>query len=309
MPYKYNLESCPKSSTWLSNGGRCGWAHECSYCSEDPDNKNKNKEKTMEKIHLLLIDPQRDFCDPTGSLYVGGADEDMKRLSEMIKRMGKDLSDISVTLDQHHKMDISHPIWWKNSEGKNPDPSTIITSSNIEEGIWTPTISSLRSIMLQYAKELERKGRYPLCIWPEHCLHGTSGATITDCINESLNEWILKTKNNINFINKGLNPFVEHYSAIKAEVEDLSDPTTQLNTRLIRALKEADLILLAGEALSHCLANTVRDLSNEFTKDHIKKIVLLTDASSSVAGYESLGEDFIEELTAKGMQLAKTTDF
>jgi nicotinamidase/pyrazinamidase len=313
MSYKYNLESCPKSSTWFSNGGRCGWAHECSDCSEDPDNKNKRKNikgKKMEKIELLLIDPQRDFCDPTGSLYVGGADEDMKRVSQMIKRMGKGLSDIHTTLDQHHKMDVAHPLWWKNSEGKNPDPFTIITASDVEEGIWTPSVSALRPRMLEYTRELERKGRYPLCVWVEHCLIATYGATIMDSINESLSEWILATKNIVNFVAKGSNPFTEHYSGVQAEVVDPSDPTTQLNVKLIQALEEADLILLAGEALGHCLANTARDISDNFSSEnYIKKMVLLTDGSSSVAGFENLGEDFIKELTAKGMQLAKTTDF
>jgi nicotinamidase-related amidase len=42
----------------------------------------------MKKLHLLIIDPQRDFCDPNGTLAVPGADADMKRLSDMINRIG-----------------------------------------------------------------------------------------------------------------------------------------------------------------------------------------------------------------------------
>jgi nicotinamidase-related amidase len=33
----------------------------------------------MVKSHLLVIDPQVDFCDPSGSLYVPGAEDDMGR--------------------------------------------------------------------------------------------------------------------------------------------------------------------------------------------------------------------------------------
>ena len=29
------------------------------------------------RIELLIIDPQNDFCDPSGALYVGGAENDM----------------------------------------------------------------------------------------------------------------------------------------------------------------------------------------------------------------------------------------
>lgn len=38
----------------------------------------------MQKIHLLIIDPQNDFCSPDGSLYVHGAEQDMQRLADFI---------------------------------------------------------------------------------------------------------------------------------------------------------------------------------------------------------------------------------
>jgi len=34
-------------------------------------------------VHLLIIDPQNDFSNPQGSLFVPGADDDMKRLATM----------------------------------------------------------------------------------------------------------------------------------------------------------------------------------------------------------------------------------
>ena len=63
-------------------------------------------------------------------------------------------------------------------------------------------------------------------------------------------------------------------------------------------------------ALSHCVANTVRDIANEFGDDsYVKKLVLLTDASSSVTGFESMGDDFVREMVARGMQTSTTVDF
>jgi len=35
-PSEYTHNTCPKPSTWFINGGRCGWAHECSKCSDNP---------------------------------------------------------------------------------------------------------------------------------------------------------------------------------------------------------------------------------------------------------------------------------
>jgi len=70
------------------------------------------------------------------------------------------------------------------------------------------------------------------------------------------------------------------------------------------------MILVAGEAGSHCLANTVTDIVNNFVDPkYIQKIVLLTDATSPVPGFESAQDNFISEMTNRGMQIAKTTDF
>ena len=90
---------------------------------------------------------------------------------------------------------------------------------------------------------------------------------------------------------------------------DPSDPGTLLNSRLIRTLSDADVVIVAGEALSHCVANTVRDIASNFGADNIAKLVLLTDCSSSVGGFEQLGRDFVAEMSARGMQTARSTDY
>ena len=83
----------------------------------------------MKRIHLLIIDPQNDFCDPQhGSLYVPGADTDMQRLADMITQMKHQLCDIHVTLDSHHLIDIAHPAFWQDSLGNPPAAFTQITA-------------------------------------------------------------------------------------------------------------------------------------------------------------------------------------
>ena len=81
---------------------------------------------------------------------------------------------------------------------------------------------------------------------------------------------------------------------------------------------EADEIILSGEARNFCLASTVQDTANEFAPsagtptnndDFIKKCVLLTDATSDVPGFEKLGEDFITEMTKRGMRSTTTVDY
>ena len=91
---------------------------------------------------------------------------------------------------------------------------------------------------------------------------------------------------------------------------DPADPTTQINVGLIQTLEEADLVAVAGEASTHCLANTVRDIADNFSSEKlVEKIVLLEDATSPVTGFENLGEDFVKDMTARGMKISNTVDF
>jgi len=260
-------------------------------------------------VHLLTIDPQNDFCDPKGALFVPGADEDMKRLAEMIRRVGNKLNDIHVTLDSHRTVDVAHPVFWKDSAGKHPDPFTIITSQDVESGKWQATNPGFASKALDYVKQLESNGRYPLCVWPEHCIIGTHGHAIYPELSDVLVEWERNRFAIVDYVTKGSNVFTEHYSAVQADVPDASDPSTMLNTRLIDILQSADLVAITGEALSHCVANTVTDIMDNFGDENIKKLVLLEDTTSNVPGFENLGEDFVKKAVAKGMQLAKSTDF
>lgn len=262
----------------------------------------------MQKVHLLVIDPQYDFCDPSGALSVPGADADTQRVAAMILRLNRRLDDIHCTLDMHHKVDVAHPIFWKDASGKSPDPFTIISADDILNGLWTPREVSLTRRMIEYVKALESDGKYPLCIWPEHCLIGHRGSNVMPELMDAFLRWEEQFAM-VDYVAKGSNIYTEHYSAVQAEVPDPTDPSTQINIGLIRTLMEADIIAIAGEAGSHCLANTVRDIANGLDEDSIKKLVLLTDATSPVPGFEHLQESFINEMTGRGMQLSTTVDF
>lgn len=261
------------------------------------------------KIHLLVIDPQVDFCTPAGALFVNGAVEDMQRLSKFVRRTKSKLDDIHVTLDSHHLVHVANPIFWRNSKGDHPSPFTIITRQEVENGTWMATQPKFQRWALEYTATLERNKRYPLCVWPPHCLIASDGHKVVPELFETLKSWEEEFAV-VNYVTKGSNIKTEHYSAVKADVVDPQDPSTQINTSLIKVLMEADLVAIAGEASSHCLANTVRDIAEEFGDDkYVQKLVLLQDATSPVQGFEKLHEDFIKEMTARGMQLSTTDKF
>lgn len=260
-------------------------------------------------VHLLVIDPQNDFCDPAGSLYVPGAERDMDRLSLLVHRLKDKLSDIHITLDSHRKVDIAHPIWFVDSDGRHPAPFTQISAGDLTAGTWTTTVPAFRDRTLGYLKALEAGGRYPHVVWPYHCLIGSEGHAVTPKLFEAVAEWEERFATP-DIVTKGSNPFTEHFSAVRAEVPDPNDPTTQLNAPLIQALEEADVILLAGEARSHCLANTVRDIATALSDPrYVRKLHLLTDATSDVPGFEALGDAFVRDLVALGLNTTTTDRF
>jgi nicotinamidase-related amidase len=279
------------------------------------------------KVELLIIDPQYDFIDVPEdfksttlnavtnktekvepALPVPGSWEDSLRLAKFIDKFGASINQIKVTLDTHQQYDIAHPLFWVDKKGNKPNPFTPISNKEIKDGVWRPVDESNLDYVLKYTETLESEGLYSLFIWPPHCLVGTDGYKVIQPIMNELMNWEKRYVGRVSYVSKGHNPFTEHYGGFKAEVPMDSDPTTLLNLRLIKAIESSDLVFLSGQALSHCVASTVRQLVENFGDENIKKLVLLVDTSSSVPSFEQHGEDFINEMKAKGMIIAKTTD-
>ena len=262
-----------------------------------------------QKLSLLIIDPQIDFCDPAGALYVPHAEEDMERLAAFIRQQKYQIESIHVTLDAHHLVHIAHPIFWQDSEGKSPAPFTTITASDVAQGRWRVADPALQNQGLEYVRKLEKNGRYSLTIWPPHCLIGSRGQSVFPELFDALVEWENDFKT-VNYWTKGSYLLTEHFSALKADVPDEAVPETLLNQKLLDQIGQAELIVVAGEARTHCVASTVRDLADNFSDPaSIKKMVLLTDAMSDIPSFEKYAEDFLQEMQARGCRISTTEEF
>lgn len=286
------------------------------------------------KTHLVIIDPQNSFCKVVplaeqqvlhdGELCVDGAWTDMLRTAAMVKRLGSKLKQIHITLDSHHQWHIAHPCWFKDGSGQNPAPFTMMKEKNgvitghtignagwIEVGEYTPALfGDDYKWTYQYLRELQDCNRFPHVIWPYHCLIGTPGHNIVAPLAEAILDWERNTRQTVNKITKGSCRHAEHFSAVRAEIPYPKDPSTQLNAEFIQMLgHEVDEVLIAGEALSHCVAASFRDISNELGDEFVGKCVLLKDASSPVPHFEQQAKDFIDEMTKRGMRTTTTTDY
>jgi nicotinamidase-related amidase len=252
---------------------------------------------------------QNDFCSPNGSLFVPGADQDVIRVSKFVKRIGKKINDIHVTLDSHRTVQVFHPIFWCDASGKHPNPFTVIGVSDVEQGKWMTTNPSWRQRGLEYVKALAEKGRFPLVIWPYHTIIGSVGHSLVPCLSEALTDWEKSRFAMVDYCVKGDFYFSEAYGALESEVPAPEEASTMLNTRLVDMLQQADDLLIMGEALSHCVKNTVEQVAKAFGDVNLDKFVLMTDCCSNVPTFEKLGDDFVKNMVARGMRVSTSVDY
>jgi len=255
--------------------------------------------------HLLIIDPQNDFCDiPGAALPVAGADADMRRVAALVRSQGAALGSITVTLDSHQRLDIAHPGFWQTADGAEVAPFTQITSAQMRAGQFCPRDTGALASAQAYLDDLEARGRYTLMVWPVHCEIGSWGHNVHGEVHAALATWQEAQQRNVAYVIKGTNPWTEHYSALQAEVPRDDDPGTQLNLGLIAELDQAGRILIAGEASSHCVKATVEHLAAHLPSGNRAKLVLLTDCMSPVGGFEAPARDFIAAMQAQGLTLS-----
>lgn len=263
----------------------------------------------MEKSILVIIDPQNDFMDiDNAGLPVAGAAEDMRRIAAAIERAGHKLRSIQITLDSHHLYHIAHPLFWMDAQGLPPPPFTAISADDVERGRWRARIPAHRGVALDYVKALDANRRYRLIVWPPHCLIGSWGHNIYPPLFESIRQWESRNVAIAGKMTKGSNWSTEHYSAIKAEVEREDDPSTRLNIDLIRMLRESERVYVCGQASSHCVANTVRDIVENFGTTPLGKLWLIADGMSPVAGFETGSQDFLRDMKARGLNICRAAD-
>ncbi len=272
---------------------------------------------------LLIIDPQNDFCDVPASyrpvdpltgapiapaLPVAGAHADMQRTAALIRAAGSALTGITITLDSHHHVDIAHPTFWRRADGGAVGPFTTIAAAQVRAGEFQPRDGTALPRALAYLDELESRGRYTLMVWPVHCEIGTWGHGVHADVRAAYNEWEETQLRGVRKVTKGENPWTEHYSAIQAEVPDAADEHTQLNTAFLADLDRAGLLLIAGEASSHCVRATTEHVVANLPGGRPERIVLLTDCMSPVGGFEAQHAEFLDEMRAQGVRLMTSTE-
>jgi nicotinamidase/pyrazinamidase len=258
----------------------------------------------MKNTALLIIDAQFDFCDPSGALFVPGAEQDVERIARLIALEGDKIDSIFVTLDTHRVLDIAHPLFWQDRNGNTVAPFTLITAAAVKDGKWTPRYH--QEYVLHYLETLEAEGEFKHFIWPEHCLVGSKGAALDDTILHALLAWTHRTGRDYNAIVKGMNLLTEHFGVFKAQVPVPDAPETELNQSFLTELEAFDQVLIAGEARSHCVATSINQIL-KYAPALVLKVSVLTDCISDVTNWEHLADPIFEQAEEKGMTFLKAS--
>ncbi len=265
-----------------------------------------------QKIHLVIIDMQVDFCHAGGSLNVPGSVDDIQRLTEFIYTNAERITNITCSLDSHLPHQIFHPAWWADEQGNHPTPFTMITYQDIKDGKWRPLVAPVQST--NYVKQLEEEAKKTLTIWPYHVMIGSIGNALDPELFSAVMWHSLARKTQPTWLTKGSIPLTEHYSIIQPEVPVPNHPLGGKNKAFLDTLADADIVLIAGEAESHCVLETVEDLVEDFSAkpDALQKIYFLRDCTSPVqhpdVDFHAIALKRFAEFERQGVNFINSTD-
>lgn len=293
------------------------------------------------RVHLLLIDVQKDFCFPKGTLYVGGrsgtgAMDDNDRIARFLYTNLPYVTDVTCTLDTHFPFQIFFPAFWLDDADRPLTAHREITTDEIRSGAVkpNPAVASwlcsgnyawLRKQVEFYTSELERAGKYRLYLWPPHCLLGSDGHALSGVVQEArlFHAFVRGARDVIEV--KGGNTLTENYSVLAPEVLARHDglPLAQRNTQFIRTLLAADVVIVAGQAASHCVKSSIEDLLSEIVAQDerlARKVYVLADCMSSVAvpdasrpgqllfDFTPQAEQALDRFARAGMHVVRSSD-
>jgi nicotinamidase-related amidase len=256
------------------------------------------------RIGLLAVDTQNTFCTPGFELFVPGAPDDSRRLCEFIYRNLAIITQIVPTLDTHQAMQVFHAAWLVDEWGVHPPPYTVISANDVKGGIWLAANPDEQESLRAYVEALEERGRFQLTIWPYHAMVGGIGHALVAAVEEAIFFHGIARDSAPAVQIKGDDPHTEHYSALGPEVGG------HRNEHLVDLLRSFDMILIAGQAKSHCVAWTLGDLLEDLPAE---SIYLLEDCTSPVVVPKAV--DFtadanaaVERFAARGVNVVRSTD-
>ncbi len=267
------------------------------------------------KVAVILVDYQYDFVNPEGTLYVPGAQDDIARFLSWFYRNAPNITSIYVSMDTHLPFQIFFSSWWRKPKIKEyPQPFTRITIDDISKEVWVPVFQQEWSI--EYVRLLKERQKKHLMIWPYHTMEGTLGHTLSTPISEAI-AWHSAARNTQpKYIVKGRTIGSEYYGIFEAEIQYPEDPESGLNVALFDAIIKHDKIYVAGEAKSHCVLESEKQLIKRFGSNNelFNKLYFLKDCTSSIKhpdptiDFDALAEEELSHMGKSGVNIVYSSN-
>lgn len=285
--------------------------------------------RDAKRVCLLLVDAQNTFCTPGFELFVAGrsgtgALDDNRRLCAFLYRNLGTITETVVTLDTHQAFQIFHAPFLVDAEGRHPDPYTLVTPADVASGRWRVDSAAAETVGLaperaddhlrSYVETLAAGDKYDLTVWPFHAMLGGIGHALVSAVEEALFFHAVARRSQTRFEVKGRSPLTEHYSVLGPEVLRGShgESLGERNAELIEHLVGFDVVIVAGQAKSHCVAWTIDDLLADIP-EIAPRLYLLEDCTSPVVvpgavDYTDEADAAFARFAAAGAHVVRSTE-
>jgi nicotinamidase-related amidase len=254
--------------------------------------------------------------------------EDTRRAIEWLYRNLTTVTTLFLTLDSHSTHQIFHPAAWVDGEGRPPAPFTVISSRDVRERRFVPVLADsripdMRAACIEYCERLEGSGRHALTIWPYHAFLGGASHALVPALMEAVLFHSLVRRADPVFEIKGRASLTESYSALSPEVRSLQGHALGgFNHSLYDAVMSHDRVYVFGQAKSHCVLETLRDLRQECERRDprlLERLYVLEDAMSPVTpppldplpealDFPRVAERALDEFRRAGMHVVRTSE-
>lgn len=204
---------------------------------------------------LLIIDPNNDFADSRGSLYVPHADKSIEAIAQYIAE--NDPEAIAISLDTHRRYHVGHCAYW---QGEGVKPFANVHAEDVERGAIIPTFAP-KAQVLTYLRAMERQGKTHT-LWPEHCLVGSWGWALPDVLVQAISAWddLHHGQHSLHVYQKGEYADAEMFSIFSY----VSEPTpNEHGKQVLDQLAQYEEVVVCGFAKDYCVAESVKDLRND----------------------------------------------
>ena len=279
------------------------------------------------RVLVVGIDWQNDFVipdasavapgEPYGSLSVPGAKGDIERFTRFIYNNFEKITRVMLSIDTHYAYQIFHRAMWRDADGKPVAPYTLINTQALNEGKYKFVGGDPRKAA-QCVEYLEKAGKGGVFVWPDHCLTATFGWNLETQLMQMVTFHSAARNVEPIFAFKGTDKYSEMYGILEPEYNP-NGIVTKLILDAIASfdpttgdLKDMkwDKIFIGGEAGSHCLLESTKQILNRFKNnpDVIQRVYILEDCTSAVTGFEQQMKDAFDEFKRLGANIVKSTD-